>query len=177
TVAPLAGAQDARIAPPRPPQVWIDPALGKLEPIRLDDVSIDIRIEGFVASTTLDLTFANPNARVLEGEFVFPLASGQSITGYALEVGGKLRDGVVVDKETARVAYESTVRRGIDPGLAELTRGNVFRTRLYPIPANGTKRVAVSFDQPLLDAGNAYRYVLPLQFDGKLRHFRVHAEG
>jgi Ca-activated chloride channel homolog len=54
------------------------------------------------------------------------------------------------------------VRRGIDPGLAELTRGNIFRTRLYPLPANGTKRIAISFDQPLLDGGADYRYVLPL---------------
>ena len=161
---------------PRTPQVWLDPALGKLSPIQLQDVAIDIRIEGFVASTTLDLTFFNPNARVLEGELVFPLGSGQTISGYALEVGGKLRQGVVVEKETARVAYEATTRRNIDPGLAELTRGNVFRTRLYPIPANGTKRVAISFDQPLLDAGVQYRYLLPLQFAQKIRHFKVHAE-
>ena len=160
----------------RPPQIWIDPALGKLDAIALQDVSIDVRIEGFVASTTLDLTFFNPNTRVLEGEFVFPLADGQSITGYALEVNGKLREGVVVEKETARVAFESTTRRGIDPGLAELTRGNVFRTRLYLIPANGTKRVTISFDQPLLDAGAAWRYVLPLQFAQNVRHFKVHAE-
>src|SRR5260221_13695853 len=100
-------------------------ALGKLEPMQLQDVSNDIRIEGFVASSTLDLTFFNPNRRVLEGELVFPLAGGQSITGYALEVAGKLRQGVVVEKETARVAFEATERRGIDPGLAELTRGNV----------------------------------------------------
>jgi len=159
-----------------PPQIWIDPALGKLEAMQLLDVSIDVRIEAFVASTTLDMTFFNPNARVLEGELVFPLASGQSVTGYALEVGGKLRRGVVVEKETARVAFEATERRGIDPGLAELTRGNVFRTRVYPIPANGTKRVAISFDQPLVDAGAEYRYVLPLQFAQKIRHFKVHAE-
>uniref|UniRef100_UPI002148AD5E VIT domain-containing protein n=1 Tax=Tahibacter caeni TaxID=1453545 RepID=UPI002148AD5E len=161
--------------PPRPPQIWIDPAL-KLEPVRLQDVAIDIRIQGFVASTRLDLTFHNPNARVLEGEFVFPLAEGQSITGYALEVAGQLREGVVVEKETARVAFESTVRRGIDPGLAELTQGNVFRTRLYPLPAQGDKRVRIEFDQPLLDAGAVYRYLLPLAFDAPLRHFRVHAE-
>jgi len=160
----------------RPPVVWVAPAQDKLEPITLQEVSIDIRIEGFIASTTMDLTFANPNGRVLEGEFVFPLADGQTITGYALEVAGKLRQGVVVEKETARVAFESTERRGIDPGLAELTRGNVFRTRLYPIPARGTKRVAVSFDQPLIDAGTTYRYVLPLQFTGQVHHFKVHAE-
>lgn len=161
--------------PSRPPQVWVDPAL-QLEPIRLQDVAIDIRIRGFVASTRLDLTFHNPNPRVLEGEFVFPLAEGQSITGYALEVEGKLREGVVVEKQTAREAYETTTRRGIDPGLAELTQGNVFRTRLYPLPPQGDKRVRLEFDQPLLDGGAVYRYRLPLAFDTPLQHFRVHAE-
>lgn len=161
--------------PPRPPQIWLDPTLA-LQPIQLQDVAIDIRIQGFIASTRLDLTFHNPNPRVLEGEFVFPLAEGQSITGYALEVEGKLRKGVVVEKETARVAYESTVRRGIDPGLAELTQGNVFRTRLYPLPAQGTKRVQITFDQPLIDTGNDYRYLLPLQFSDAVKHFTVRAE-
>jgi hypothetical protein len=164
------------IARAHPPQIWIDPALGKLDAIQLYDVAIDVRIEGFVATTTLDLTFFNPNRRVLEGELVFPLAPGQTVSGYALDVGGRLRQGVVVEKETARVAFEATERRGIDPGLAELTRGNVFRTRVYPIPANGTRRVAISFDQPLVDAGTEYRYVLPLQFERKIRHFKVHAE-
>lgn len=172
SVAALTPAIETR---PRPPQIWLDPALA-LQPIQLQDVAIDIRIQGFIASTRLDLTFHNPNARVLEGEFVFPLAEGQSITGYALEVEGKLRQGVVVEKETARVAYESTVRRGIDPGLAELTQGNVFRTRLYPLPAQGTKRVQISFDQPLIDAGSDYRYLLPLQFSDAVKHFTVRAE-
>ncbi|TDR38994.1 uncharacterized protein DUF2135 [Tahibacter aquaticus] len=161
--------------PPSPPQVWLDPALG-LQPIVLQNVSIDIRLQGFVASTRVDLTFFNPNARVLEGELVFPLAEGQSITGYALEVDGKLRQGVVVEKETARVAFEQTTRRRIDPGLAELTQGNVFRTRLYPIPARGSKQVQLSFDQPLIDTGKAYRYVLPLQFAQAIAQFKVHAE-
>ena len=161
--------------PPSPPQIWLDPALG-LQPIVLQNVSIDIRLQGFVASTRVDLTFFNPNARVLEGELVFPLAEGQSITGYALEVEGKLRQGVVVEKETARVAFEQTTRRRIDPGLAELTQGNVFRTRLYPIPAQGSKQVQLSFDQPLIDTGKAYRYVLPLQFAQAIAQFKVHAE-
>jgi Ca-activated chloride channel homolog len=68
------------------------------------------------------------------------------------------------------------VLRVPSPGLAELTRGNIFRTRLYPLTANGSKRIAISFDQPLLDAGADYRYVLPLQLGQKVQHFKVHAE-
>lgn len=174
-----AAAQNVIAPPPirpRPPQVWLDPSQGKLQPIQLQDVAINVNVHGFMASTTMELTFFNPNGRVLEGELLFPLADGQSVSGYALEVNGALRQGVVVEKQTARVAFEATTRRGIDPGLAELTQGNVFRTRLYPIPAHGTKRVSVSFDQPLLDVASQWRYVLPLQFNQAIHDFRVTAQ-
>jgi Ca-activated chloride channel homolog len=160
---------------PRRAQIWLDPAQGA-QPIRLQSVDIDIRLTGFVATTRMDLVFFNPNPRVLEGELVFPLAAGQSLSGYALEVDGKLRQGVVVEKQAARVAYESTVRQQIDPGLAELTQGNVFRTRLYPLPPDGSKRVQLSFDQPLLDNGKTWRYVLPLLFGQPVQQFKVRAE-
>ena len=165
----------AQTEPPPETAIWIPPASGQ-EPIRLDQVRIDIRAEGFLARTRIDLTFFNPNARVLEGEFVFPLAAGQTVTGYELEVNGQMREGVVVPKEAARVAFENTIRQQIDPGLAELTRGNVFRTRLYPIPAQGSKRIALSFEQALDDAGDHYRYLLPLSFRQSVKHFEVHAE-
>lgn len=173
-----APAAKAPAAPPpaRPPVIWIDPGHGALQPIALDAVAVDVSVHGFVASTTVALTFRNPNARVLEGELVFPLASGQSVTGYALDVAGTLREGVVVPKETARVAFEAITRRGVDPGLAELTAGNVFRTRIYPLPAGGTRRVAIRFDQPLIDTGAAYRYVLPLQYGQMIGRFSVRAE-
>jgi Ca-activated chloride channel family protein len=165
-------AQDVRIAPPT---VWIAPAPG-LQPVRLDSVSIDVGVAGFIARTRMELVFDNPNDRVLEGEFVFPLGAGQTVAGYELDVDGRLRAGVVVPKETARVAFEDITRQQVDPGLAELTQGNVFRTRLYPIPARGQKRIALTFEQSLLDAGNEYRYVLPLSFDRPVRRFKVNAQ-
>lgn len=161
--------------PPPPPQVWIPPDSG-LQPIRLAHVDIQIRTRGFVALTTLDLRFDNPNARVLEGEFVFPLAAGQTVSGYALEVNGAMREGVVVDKQTARVAFEDTSRRQIDPGLAEITAGNVFRTRLYPIPAMGSKRVRLHLVATMADVGQAWRYRLPMQFAAPVDRLHVRAE-
>jgi hypothetical protein len=161
--------------PPPPPQVWIAPGSG-VQPIRLGDVDIQIRTRGFIARTTIDLRFDNPNARVLEGEFVFPLATGQTVAGYALEVNGAMREGVVVDKETARVAFEETTRRQIDPGLAELNAGNVFRTRLYPIPANGSKRVRLHLEATLADHGDSWRYLLPMQFADPVGRLHIRAE-
>lgn len=158
-----------------PPVVWIAPAPAT-EPLRLDSVSIGVDVAGFMARTRMELVFFNPNDRVLEGEFVFPLGPRQTVSGYELEVEGRMRQGVVVPKQTARVAFEDTIRQQIDPGLAELTQGNVFRTRLYPIPARGSKRIALSFEQVLDDAGDDYRYVLPLSFDQAVDRFAVRAQ-
>ena len=159
----------------QPPQVWIPPEPGN-QPIALDEVAIEVRMHGFLARTRIQMRFHNPNARLMEGEFVFPLGAGQTVTGYALDVDGTMREGVVVPKETARVAFEETSRQRIDPGLVELTRGNVFRTRLYPIPANGDKRIALEFEQVMDDAGAHWRYLLPLQFRDPVRKFSVRAE-
>ena len=172
--APLAHAQNPSTEARRP-GVWIEPQ-PDLKPIRLSALDIHVRVRGFISRTTLDLTFSNPNARVLEGEFVFPLAAGQTIAGYALEVNGELREGVVVDKKTARVAFEQITRRQIDPGLAELTAGNVFRTRLYPIPANGVKRVRLHVEAVLQDVGQEWRYRLPLHFAAPVDQLHVKAE-
>jgi Ca-activated chloride channel homolog len=159
----------------RPPTIWLAPDQ-RAQPIRLSSLDIQVRMQGFVARTTLDLVFDNPNDRILEGEFVFPLAAGQSVAGYALEVNGAMREGVVVDKQTARVAFEETTRRQIDPGLAELTAGNVFRTRLYPIPARGSKRVRLHIESTLADLGTAWRYSLPMNFTDTVGHLQVRAE-
>lgn len=175
TIAWLALAFTSLCAAQQPPQVWIAPAPGD-QPITLEEVAIDVRMHGFLARTRIELRFHNPNARVMEGEFVFPLGPGQTVSGYALEVNGAMRQGVVVPKETARVAFEETSRQRIDPGLVELTRGNVFRTRLYPIPARGDKRIALEFEQAMDDAGDHWRYLLPLHFRDAVKVFSVRAE-
>src|SRR4051812_33893381 len=115
--------------------------------LQMSKLDIAVTVVGNIATTTFDITFYNALDKVLEGEFEFPLADRQNISRYALDMNGTLREGVVVEKAKARVAFENTVRRNIDPGLAEKTKGNNFRTRIYPIPAKGYKRVVIGIEQ------------------------------
>lgn len=39
--------------------------------------------------------------------------------------------------------FEDVVRRNIDPGLVEMTEGNNFKTRVYPIPASGVRHLKI----------------------------------
>lgn len=145
-------------------------------PMRLDRLSIDIKIIGQIAVTTLDMTYYNPNSRVMEGEFNFPLGEGQSVSRFALDINGTMREAVVVEKEKGRKTFEAIVRRGVDPGLLEMTAGNNFRMRVYPLPARGTRRVILAFEQELTDKGTSDLYLLPLKISEPIAKFSVHAE-
>ena len=145
-------------------------------PMVLQDLSIDILVIGQTAVTTMEMTFYNPNTRVMEGEFQFPLADGQQVSRFALDINGKMREGVVVDKALGRKAFEDIVRRGIDPGLLEKTEGNNFKARVYPMPAKGTRRVLIAFEQELHERNGQDYYFLPITANVTLKNFKVRTE-
>ncbi len=145
------------------------------KPLKAETVKIEIEVLGNIARTTLDMTFYNPHNRVLEGELNFPLAQGQSVTRFALDVNGKLREGVAVEKEKARQAFEAVVRQNIDPGILEMTKGNNFKTRIYPIPANGRKRVVIAYEHELKQLASGNLYLLPLAFEYEIKNFSIKA--
>lgn len=140
---------------------------------KLGITSLDIKVEvvGNIATTTYDMLFYNPKKEILEGELAFPLGEGQRVSRLALEVNGKLREAVVVEKEQGRVAFEAVVRRRVDPVLLEKGTGNNYKARIYPIPARGYKRVVLAHEQELILSEKAHYFHLPLGFKKNLDYF------
>lgn len=168
-----AAQANAKLLPP--PTAWTPPRLvvstANLQPIVLDTIKIDTEVHGTEALTRIELQFFNPNGRILEGELQFPLLGGQSVIGMAMDVNGVLREAVPVDKAKGQEVFEDVIRQRIDPALLEKTQGNNFKLRVYPIPANGTKRVVLRILETLpLRAGNIVLR-LPLNYADKLPHF------
>lgn len=141
--------------------------------IELRELMVNVDVVGNVATTTFDMTFYNPTTNTLEGEFNFPLEEGQTVSRYALDINGKLREGVVVEKEKGRVTFEKKVREGVDPGLMEMTAGNNFRTRIYPFSSKGTRHVVVACEQELTTSNGKRYYRLPMQTDSKIETFAL----
>ena len=142
-------------------------------PVTVESAAISTEITGRIAVTTFDLVFRNPNNRVLEGSFEFPLLEGQSVVGLSLDINGRQREAVPVEKNRGRIVFEEIVRRGVDPALLEQTAGNYYRVRLYPIPARGTRRVVISYQEDLALSGADPVYRLALDFRDALKKFRL----
>lgn len=154
------------------PVVQIDDSLR----LKLSTLKVDVKIIGNFATTTYDMQFYNELDRTLEGELRFPLGEGQSVSGFAMDVNGEMRDAVIVEKEKARVAFENTVRQNIDPGLLEKTQGNNYKARIYPILPKQYKRIRITYEQELLDRNYVKQYELPLNFTQPLDEFTVDFE-
>jgi hypothetical protein len=123
------------------------------------DLDVIVEIVGNVARTTVAAHFTNPGGEDLEATFSLQLPDGAVVTSYALDVEGKMIDGVLAPPIRARRAYEEKVRAGIDPGVAEVSRGNVFSTRVYPVLRESGRTIRLTFAAPVHAARG---FTLPL---------------
>ena len=121
-------------------------------------VAVDIRDQ--IARTTIEESFVNHTDGVLEGVFYFPLPQDASISGFGMWIGDQLVEADVVEKQRAREIYETILRERRDPGLLEWTGGNIFKARVFPIPAHSEKRITITYTQVLPLRGRR----VPLQY-------------
>ena len=136
--------------PPIPPPVFRPVTLRENEkPVIVETVREIVAENGLYSRVATTITFTNPNERAFEGELEFPLPQGATVCGYVLEIDGTMVPGVVCGKEEARTAFENEKRKGVDPGLVEHVKGNVWKTRIYPLLPKVPRKARVEFIQPL----------------------------
>lgn len=141
---------------------------------KLTNLKVDVSIFGNIAKTSMTMTFENTTNRDLEGELTFPMPEGVSVSGYALDIDGKLRQAVPVDKNKGTEVFESIENRRVDPGLLEKVEGNNFRTRIYPLPSKGRRTIQISYSENLTpESDQALYYYLPLTYNSMIENLEL----
>lgn len=140
----------------------------------LQKLNIETKITGSISTNIVTMVFRNNSNRLMEGRLTFPLPEGVNVSGYAIDINGKLRNAVPVEKEKAKEVFETIQKRNVDPGILEKVEGNNFRTRIYPINANGGERtVQISYNYELKKLADHYQFFLPLNFDYPIPDFTL----
>ena len=135
----------------------------------LKRLSVAVVVRGAVAETTIEASFLNATGEVLEGDFRFRLPPGAIVTGYALDVNGRMIDGVLVDRPRAKAVYDARVRVRVDPGLAEVTPDNMFHAQVNPIVPGRGRTIQLRFAMPVSPTG----YHLPIAVEAPAEGWRV----
>lgn len=152
--APALRADGFIIPSPRPGQ--------DIPPLSVKYHHVKVEIVNQVARTSVDQVFVNHFGRDIEGTYIFPIPEGASVSEFAMYIGNERVQGEILDSREARRVYEDIVRRMRDPGLLEYMGRNLFRARVFPIPANGEKRVQISYTEVLKSENGLVKYLYPL---------------
>lgn len=145
--------------PPRPPRPLPPPVWAPLE-ITLTRAEVTVKDQ--VAVTTVEQEFYNPNARQLEGTFLFPVPRGAQLRKFTLEINGKPMEAELLAADKAKGIYEDIVRRLRDPALLEFAGRDLYKVRLFPVEPHGKKRITLTYQQLLKAEAGLVAYTLPL---------------
>ena len=113
-------------------------------------LTVDLVQRGGMVDATIEAELSHrsqQNDDPIEARLSLLLPQQAVITGYALDIDGTLVAGTLLDQPKARRVYEAEVRKGIDPGLAEVS-GNRFNTRIFPIAQGKSRTIRVHFSAP-----------------------------
>ena len=123
---------------------------------------VDVKIRDQVATTTIDQVFINESRRELEATYLFPLPPGSVVRDFAVEADGRKMTTELLDADEAQATYEEIMRRRKDPALFQYAGNNTYRARIYPIPADGERRIQITYSELLTHDAGVVEYVYPL---------------
>jgi len=154
--------------PPHPmPPIWpprpIPPSRPYIfAPLEVSYHHVNVKIDGQVATTSVDQEFYNPNPSRLEGTYLFPIPKGAQIDKFTMDIGGKMVEAELLSADKARKIYEDIVRKAKDPALLEYADRDVFKVRIFPIEPHSKKRITISYTQILKSDAGLVGYIYPL---------------
>lgn len=139
-------------------------------PMRLEVARyhVNVVLKPPVALVQIDQSFFNPFANQQEGQFIFNLPDGASVSRFAMYVTHEdLIEGELIERARADKIYTTIVRSRRDPAILEQIGDNLFRMRVFPIFARDTKRILLDFTVPLVADHGRFAFNLPLMSDLK----------
>jgi Ca-activated chloride channel homolog len=94
--------------------------------------SMDVvgRIDGLLSRVTVRQAFVNALDEQVEATYIFPLPDRAAVTGFRMEVAGRIIEGVLEERGKAREEYEQAITEGKRAAIAEEDRPGVFNLRV-----------------------------------------------
>ncbi|MDI3289037.1 VIT domain-containing protein [Polyangium sp. 15x6] len=141
----------------------------KAKVLEVSRQSVRAVIREGLAETEVDQTFGNPGGGVLEGWYWFSVPERAIVTSFAVETNGALVEGEVTERKEAAAKYATAVATGNSPALLEWVDGRTYRSRIYPIPASGSRRVVLRYLEVLPSQGGKLEYLYPMRGEDPAR--------
>jgi Ca-activated chloride channel family protein len=128
------------------------------------DTEVLVDVTGLVARAAVTQTFFNSSDTWAEGIYRFPLPDGAAVDRLLVQVGERIIEGEIQEKQTARRTYQQAKTAGKTASLVEQQRPNQFETRLANIGPGEEIRITIGFLVNVEYRDGAFALRLPMTF-------------
>jgi Ca-activated chloride channel homolog len=123
---------------------------------------VRIRVTGPIARVAVTQEFLNPTAGWLEGVYVFPLPEGAAVDAMRLQVGERVLEGQIREREEARQAYQQAREAGKKTSLLEQERPNIFTMSVANLGPGETAVVDIEYQEVVRYDQGEFRLRFPM---------------
>lgn len=127
----------------------------------LQGVHAEGRLEGVLFELTLRQTYCNTSARMLEVVYTFPLPFQAVLLGFASELNGERKVGIIVPKATAEQQYEKALGEGDAPVMLEALTDGLHTANIGNLKPGDEIVLEVRFAQLLSFEQGRLRLAIP----------------
>ncbi len=125
---------------------------------------VEVEVTGLIARIGITQTFRNDSDLFAEGIYRFPLPDSAAVDRLHVQVGERIIEGEIREKQTARRVYQQARTEGRTAAMVEQQRPNQFETRLANIGPGEEIRVSIGFLANVDYGDGAFSLRMPLTF-------------
>jgi len=134
----------------------------RVRPAPLVGTEIEVDVSGIVARTRVRQIFRNPTKDWTEAIYTFPLATDTAVDRLRMTINGRVVEGRIEEKATARRIYTQAKRSGRRASLVEQHRPNLFTTSLANLGPKETVTIEIVYQEVLPYRDGGFQLRLPL---------------
>lgn len=125
------------------------------------DTAISGKVNGMIASITVQQTFKNTTPEWVNGRYLFPLPENAAVDSLRIQIGERIIDGVIKEKVQAKKIFEDAKKAGKKAGLLEQHRPNLFSISVANIGPDEEVVAKITFIDKVHYENDVFSITLP----------------
>lgn len=123
---------------------------------------VEMTVTGPIVRTRVTQNFENTSDAWLEGIYTYPLPKGSAVDVLKMQVGDRIIEGEIQEKEQAKRTFEAARDSGKRASLVIQRRPNIFSTRLANIGPGEVVKITIEYQDLIEPRDNIFQLRFPM---------------
>ncbi len=146
---------------PSSPYFMVTSQNTETDALPLKNTKVTVTISGVIADVLVEQTYINEGKQPIEAIYVFPGSTNAAVYGMQMQIGDRIIEAKIEEKEKARNIYTKAKEEGKRASLLEQHRPNVFQMNVANILPEDVISVTLRYTELLIPESGIYQFVYP----------------